>query len=94
MSVISPSILADGDEEEIPVKKGRDSFASSEANFQKLALDDQQTLALNELLLQVTEMKKRTAKLELDNNFLRSQVRAEGICPIMGYGTPISLGWP
>ena len=87
LSVISPSILADGDDEEIPVKKGRDSFASSEANFQKLALDDQQTLALNELLLQVTEMKKRTAKLELDNNFLRSQVRAKCMCPI-------SLGWP
>ena len=87
LSVISPSILADGDEEEVPVKKGRDSFASSEANFQKLALDDQQTLALNELLLQVTEMKKRTAKLELDNNFLRSQVRAKCMCPI-------SLGWP
>ena len=82
LSVISPSILADWDEEEIPVKKGRDSFASSEANFQKLALDDQQTLALNELLLQVTEMKKRTAKLELDNNFLRSQVRAKCMCPI------------
>ena len=87
LSVISPSILADGDEEEVPLKKGRDSFASSEANFQKLALDDQQTLALNELLLQVTEMKKRTAKLELDNNFLRSQVRAKCMCPI-------SLGWP
>ena len=82
LSVISPSILAEGDDEEIPVKKGRDSFASSEANFQKLALDDQQTLALNELLLQVTEMKKRTAKLELDNNFLRSQVRAKCMCPI------------
>ena len=77
MSVISPAILTEGEEDERPVKKGRNSFASREADFLKLALDDQQTLALNELLLQVTEMKKRTAKLEIDNSFLRSQVRAE-----------------
>ena len=78
LSVISPTILTEGEEDERPVKKGRNSFASREADFLKLALDDQQTLALNELLLQVTEMKKRTAKLELDNSFLRSQVRAGG----------------
>ena len=75
LSVISPAILTEGEEDERPVKKGRNSFASREAEFQKLALDDQQTLALNELLIQVTEMKKRTVKLELDNSFLRSQVR-------------------
>ena len=45
-----------------------------EAEFQKLALDDQQTLALNELLLQVTEMKRRMVQLEADNRFLRTQV--------------------
>ena len=75
LSVISPAILTEGEEDERLVKKGRNSFASREADFLKLALDDQQTLALNELLLQVTEMKKRMAKLELDNSFLRSQVR-------------------
>ena len=72
---MSPSILTEDEEDEGLVKKGRTSFASREAEFKKLALDDQQTLALNELLLQVTEMKKRTTKLELDNSFLRSQVR-------------------
>ena len=75
LEVLSPSILTeeDGDGSTL-VKKGRDSFSVREAEFQKLALDDQQTLALNELLLQVTEMKRRMVQLEADNRFLRAQV--------------------
>jgi hypothetical protein len=72
--VLSPSILEEEGDDSIPVKQARDSFASREAEFQKLALDDQQTLALNELLLQVTEMKRKMVKLEADNNYLRTQV--------------------
>ena len=76
LSVISPSILKESSEEKdfFPVKKGRNSFAARESDFQKLALDDQQTLALNELLLQVTEMKTKMANLEMDNKYLRTQV--------------------
>ena len=57
-----------------PSKQGRDSFSGQAPHFEKLVLDDQQTLALNELLLQVTQMKSKMAALEADNKQLRSQV--------------------
>ena len=42
----------------------------------KIALDDQQTLALNELLLQLEDVKRTLHGVTSDNEVLRSEVSA------------------
>ena len=52
----------------------------------KIALDDQQTLALNELLLQLEELKRSMGVMSQDNHVLRSQVGRLCIIDDQGQG--------
>ena len=57
----------------------------------KITLDDQQTLALNELLLQLAEVKRTLNRVSRENSGLRSEVSTNGHQPMMRHHLNPSL---